>query len=214
MKRNTAVAILYWLILISIVFALGSVRSSDPKILAVLGATYVLLSWCPLLIVKYFEHNPVAESLGLRLKSPLRAVLWGLGSFALVSVFFVTETWYRIFLHGEALESAAQPITNLPFEILSQILWIGFPEEIINRGYLLSRLRESFGTSPALIVSSVFFGAGHLALGDLPRAIQAGLSGLVYGFAFLKTDSVYAPALAHISQNLFSSAIAKTILMR
>ena len=65
---------------------------------------------------------------------------------------------------------------------------------------------------PALFVSTFLFGLGHLALGDLPRAIQAGLSGLVYGWVFLKTESVYAPALAHILQNLFGTVIARFAL--
>jgi len=212
MKRNTSIALVYWLIMAATVFAAGQLRTVKMAF-AISGLAYVLLLWCPLLIVKFIERRPIA-SLGLQLSSPLRVVLWGLGAFVLVSIAFVAEVGYRVSFRGEALVSATPLVSNWPFEILQQLLWIGFPEEIVNRGYLLTRLKESWGTIPALFVSAFLFGLGHLALGDLPRAIQAGLTGLILGWAFLKTESVYAPTLAHILQNLFSTAIARFVLSR
>lgn len=213
MKRNTTIALAYWLALAMITFVVGKVRAFDTRLYLVLGATYVLLLWCPLLIVRFVERRPIA-SLGLQLSSPLRVILWSLGAFVLASILLVAEVGYRVSFRGEALVSAAPLVSNLPFEILQQLLWIGFPEEIVHRGYLLTRLKEVWGTAPALFVSAFLFGLGHLALGDLPKAIQAGLTGLIFGWAFLKTESVYAPTFAHILQNLFGTAIARFVLSR
>lgn len=213
MKRNTTIALVYWLIMAAIVFVAGKVRAFDTRLYLVLGATYVLLLWCPLLIVKFVERRPIA-SLGLQLSSPLRVILWGLGAFVLASILLVAEVGYRVSFRGEALISATPLVSNWPFEILQQLLWIGFPEEIVHRGYLLTRLKESWGTMPALFVSAILFGLGHLALENWPRAIQVGLTGLIFGWAFLKTESIYAPTLAHILQNLFSTAIARLVLSR
>jgi membrane protease YdiL (CAAX protease family) len=211
MKRNTTVALVYWFVLTAALFAAGRAQAIDRRLLYLFGGVYVLLSWSSLLVVKFVERRPIV-SLGFQLRSPLQTIVCGLGAFVLNAELLTIEIWYRVSFCGESLESTTRPASNLLLEILEQLLWIGFPEEIVNRGYTLTRLRESWGTYPALFVSSFLFGIGHLALGDLPRAIQAGLAGLVYGLAFLKTDSVYAPAIAHIMQNLFGGTIVRAIL--
>lgn len=213
MKRNAIIALVYWLVLFIPVFAAGRVRSYNTRLFFILGATYVLLVWCPPLIVKFVERRPIA-SLGLQLGSPLRVVLWAFGAFALAHILKIPEIMYRVSFLGETLESAAPLVSNYPLEILQQLLWVGFPEEIVFRGYLLTRFRESWGTTVALFLSAFLFGIGHLALEDPPRAIFAGLVGLVYGWAFLKTESVYASTLAHSTGNLFSGAIIRFILSR
>lgn len=174
---------------------------------------YVLLLWCPFLIVKFVERRPIT-SLGFHWHSPLRVMLWGLGAFALSSILLLVATWYGVSFRGERLESATPLISNWSLEILQQLAWIGFPEEIANRGYVLTRLKEAWGAAPALLISALLFGVAHLALGGVPKAIQAGLAGFVYGWALLKTDSVYTSAMAHILQNLLGAAIARAVLSR
>jgi len=56
------------------------------------------------------------------------------------------------------------------------------------------------------------FGIMHLAMGDLLRAIQAGVSGLIYGWAFLKTKSPYTSVTLHILVNLFAPRIVRLLL--
>jgi len=213
MKRNTTIALTYWLALALIIFVAGKAEAFDKRWYYALGLLYLFASWSPLLIVKFVERRPI-DSLGFRLKSPLRVILWGLGAFILTTTLLTVEIWFRVSFRGESLESTTPPISNWLFEILLQFLLVGLPEEIANRGYLLTRLRESWGTLPALFVSAFLFGMLHLALGDLPRAIQAGLSGLVYGLTFLKTESVWAPAICHILDNLLGFSIARAFLSR
>ena len=212
MKRNTVVALIYWCALHTALFAAGRAHQAlDKRLFYTFGAVYVLLLWCPQLIVKFVEHRPIG-SLGFRVGSLAQIIPWGLGAFVLIVVFLIIETWFRVTFHGEPLEPTTPLVSKLPIEILEQLLWIGLPEEIAHRGYFLTRLRESWGTLPALVISAFLFGVGHLALGDLPRAIQAGVSGLVYGTVLLKTDSVFAPAVVHILINLFGRAIVRVVL--
>jgi len=212
MKRNTSIALVYWLVMAIPVFVMGQLRTVEMAVY-VLGLAYVLLLWCPLLIVKFVEHRPMA-SLGLQFSSPLQVILWGLVAFVLSTLLLMGEIGYRIYFRGEDPLLATPIVSNWLLEILQQFLWIGFPEEIVNRGYLLTRLKESWGSTPALLISAVLFGVGHLALGDLPKAIQAGLTGLLYGWAFLKTESVYTSSLAHILQNLLGSTVVRVVLSR
>jgi membrane protease YdiL (CAAX protease family) len=44
------------------------------------------------------------------------------------------------------------------------LLLVGFNEELISRGLVLHRLRESFGTFPAVILTGALFGLQHLSL--------------------------------------------------
>ncbi len=210
-ERNTRVALVYWLALLMILFAAAGTYKISQPVSITLGFVYMLLIWSPFLIVKYIEHRPII-SLGLGMNSPLRTLLWGIGAFAIVSMLFVIEAWYKVNFSGKLLVSVAQPIYSLWIELIPQLMLIGLPEELASRGYLLTRLRESWGALPALVISSALFGAGHLTTGDVPRATQASLSGLVYGLVFIRTGSIFAPVIAHIMQNLFSSSVARVIL--
>lgn len=200
MKRNTAIALAYWLTLAIVIFAAGKARVLDRRLHLALFVAYVFLLWSPSLIVKFIERRPIV-SLGLQLGSLPRVILWGLGAFVMS---LVIEIGYKVSFRGEGLLSATSLVPNWPFEILQQLFYMGFPEEIASRGYLFTRLCESWGAVSALFVSAMLFGMMHLILGDLATAIQAGLVGLVYGWAFLKTESVYAATLAHILINLFA----------
>jgi membrane protease YdiL (CAAX protease family) len=196
--------------LVTALFTAGKAQALDRWLLYVFGGVYVLLSWGTLLIVKFVERRPLV-SLGFQWGSPLRTMLWAVGVFFLNAVLLIIEIWYRLSFGGESIESVARPIPNMMIELIEQLVWIGLPEEFVNRGYLLTRLRESWGTRAALFVSSFLFGASHLALRDPTKAIQAGLSGLIYGIAFLKTNSICAPAAAHILGNMTGSAIVGAI---
>jgi membrane protease YdiL (CAAX protease family) len=212
-KRNTAIALVYWCALHAALFAAGGALALDRRLFFAFGAVYVLVLWCPLAIVKFIERRPLS-SLGFRVGSLAQIVPWGLGLFVLDIVLLTVETWFRLSFLGESLEPVAPLASKLPTEIVEQLLWIGLPEEIAHRGYFLTRLRESWGTVPALFISASLFGVGHLALGDLPRAIQAGVAGLAYGVVFLETDSVLVPAVVHVLINLFGGTIVRLVFLR
>ena len=210
-RRNTTVALIYWCALHLALFSAGRALDYDRRLFYACGAAYVLLLWSPLAIVRLIERRPL-RSLGFQTVSLPRALGWGLGAFGLILVFLTVENWFRLFCLGQPLEPGTPLISKLPREVLEQLLWIGLPEEIAHRGYFLTRLRESWGAVPALFMSAFLFGLGHLALGDAPRAIQAGVSGLVYGALFLRTESVYVPASVHIAVNLFGGATVRRVV--
>jgi len=77
-----------------------------------------------------------------------------------------------------------------------------FMEELVYRGWLLTRLAELTGFSragwiAALLVTSAFFGAIHLYQG-ISGIVATGLSGLVFGSLYLATGrNLWAAILAH-----------------
>ena len=214
MKRNTLVALVSWAGITGVLTSVERIREVSHGlngVLIFLGVTYMLLIWSPLLTVKLVERRPIT-SLGFRSVTIPRGVFWAALSFSLVTVLVVFEMWSRVRFFGYDIASAAPAPSNLPAEIVMQLLMVGLPEEMYNRGYLLTRLGESWGLRPALFLSSFMFGIMHLAMGDLLRVVQAGISGLIYGWAFLKTGSLYIPITSHILVNLFAFRIAYLIL--
>jgi membrane protease YdiL (CAAX protease family) len=100
--------------------------------------------------------------------------------------------------------------------IVFQVLFAGFGEEVLYRGYFQSRLNDGFGRpfkvegisfGVGLIAISLLFGLGHLLnpfnpfLGHNGLDWFAGLialqTGLFYGLVREKTGSILAPAIIH-----------------
>ena len=117
MKRNTAVALVYWCALHIALFAVGRAHALDRRLFYPLGAAYVLLLWCPLPVVRFIEHRPIG-SLGFRKGSFPQIIPWGLGAFVLIVGFLTVETWFRIYFHDEPLEPATLVVSDLLTEIL------------------------------------------------------------------------------------------------
>lgn len=69
-------------------------------------------------------------------------------------------------------------------------------EELLFRGYLLTRLRAAWGAEAALAVSSLAFMAVHAPLFLGPLGF-----GVLFGAAFLRTRNIAAPVLAHLVLN-------------
>ena len=82
-------------------------------------------------------------------------------------------------------------------------------EEILVRGYLYSGLRKIMKFLPALVVTSLFFGAAHLQLGSgtplvWAAAIDTFLLSIVLVYLRERTGALYAGMLVHMLNNLLA----------
>ncbi len=75
-------------------------------------------------------------------------------------------------------------------------------EEVLCRGIMLNKLKKSFPTWVAVLVSSLMFGLAHLMAGGLWLTIVATLMGICFGIIFAKTKSLYPAIIAHTFANL------------
>lgn len=71
-------------------------------------------------------------------------------------------------------------------------------EETICRGILLGGLRAKYGVIAAWLFSSLFFGVMHLYPAQVAGAF---VIGLVIGFVYIATDSLWAAILLHAANN-------------
>lgn len=101
---------------------------------------------------------------------------------------------------GEAI--AAQPELALVMLVLSIVL-IAPAEELLFRGAIQGRLRQSFGRWPSIVGASGLFGAMHLLnfQGSLLTAVLGaaviGAVSLLWGYARERTGNVAVPILIH-----------------
>jgi membrane protease YdiL (CAAX protease family) len=125
-----------------------------------------------------------------------------------VDVFSVTETLLGPYSRFLQAESARWFPNSWP----GMILWLGgialsagISEEILFRGFVQNGLQRNRGPITALIVSATLFGVLHLDPWRIPYAI---LFGLMTGYLFLRTNSLYTTMTFHIVTNSISSILS------
>lgn len=74
-----------------------------------------------------------------------------------------------------------------------------FAEEFLFRRFLLGGLRAVWGMWPALLLSAALFSVLHADLGSM---IPFAIIGLIFGFAYLRSESLTAPTIAHLIFNI------------
>lgn len=90
-----------------------------------------------------------------------------------------------------------QSLMPLPVLIYACILG-PIIEELLFRGYILKGLRNKYGMTVALLVSSVIFAVFHL---NIVQILNAFIMGIIFGLLYIKTGSVFSCMLAHILNN-------------
>ncbi len=90
-----------------------------------------------------------------------------------------------------------------------QIACVGFAapvaEELVMRGLLYGRLREIMRPSWATIFSALIFGIFH---GNIVQGIYAFALGIFFAWLMERYRTIFVPILAHVSANLFVTALS------
>lgn len=110
-----------------------------------------------------------------------------------------------IFAVGVVLEPVLRLLPELSLDvgrgvwtILSLVLFAPVFEELICRGVVLGSLRSRYGVTTAWLVSSLFFGILH---GQPVQVISATVIGLILGYVYLATDSLWPAMILHALNN-------------
>lgn len=107
---------------------------------------------------------------------------------------------------------AAQLSKEIPFPVVAAMMFfVGVYEEIVARGFLLSRCRTALGGVWApVLLSSLLFGLGHIYQGGVGVA-QTTLFGIVLATLTLRWGTLWPAIFAHAILNTFSLAMLKRI---
>lgn len=150
------------------------------------------------------------RGLGLTVAPPGRSLL-------LVLIFAVLGfTGRLILLRLEGIPLRSPPLTMatvgpLLKDLVVDVFIIALWEEIVNRGYVQTRLQDAWGFR-GVVVTALLFASLHLpsALYDhgwastvLFRFVQTGLAGFMLGYAYWRTGSVLVTIALHGLRNFF-----------
>lgn len=155
------------------------------------------LGWSPSLI-------------GLQAPTNLKLLLWGFVSLLLVlavyaQVFYIRRIARTAEGRNQLRHSMSGPLHMLPRTPKERGLWIllsltaGICEEILYRGFLPAYLVHIFPGVPfilALLIAAVLFGLGHIYQ-KAAGVLGTGIIGLIFGFLYFFTDSLFLPIVVH-----------------
>jgi len=154
-------------------------------------------------------------SLGLRLRQPTGAVLLGVAG----GILFVLET---LSLMGLAKKITSRPSDHVPIfvvrestsKIISIIVIGGFAEEFWRALALTAFGRAGFPTEGSVLLTSLFFGIGHVlsfqSLGAaIGRALRPAIGGIFLAALFLWSGTLLAPFIAHIVVNSLAALMQR-----
>ncbi|MEM3955775.1 MAG: CPBP family intramembrane glutamic endopeptidase [Candidatus Bathyarchaeia archaeon] len=88
-------------------------------------------------------------------------------------------------------------ITHFLQIALYMLIFVGFVEELLFRGMLMTSLEKNMGQKPALIIQSLVFAILHLTWRVIIEVIFVFIAGIVFGLLFRKSGSLIPPAIAH-----------------
>ena len=150
---------------------------------------------------------------GLVSPKPAKDILIGLGLALIVSVIHETSwvlqgashhwAWSRLFPAGVGTDPRA-------LLLLTQACAVGFSEELVFRGYLISRFETLIGSTwKSIMLSAIVFGVVHLYQGTW-AAVTIGLAGILWGIAFCATRRIWPMAIGHAAWDfiVFTHALA------
>ncbi|WP_158259801.1 CPBP family intramembrane glutamic endopeptidase [Phyllobacterium phragmitis] len=80
-------------------------------------------------------------------------------------------------------------------------------EEFIFRGYILRRLAATFNVHAAVIVSSLVFGAGHIAQYHFAGFVFAATAGIIFGYLYIFYRNIWIPIGFHGVWDIMSHTV-------
>ncbi len=143
------------------------------------------------------------KTMGFTRQKIKQALLWGLGSGALlmVIIWFTTE-------HKLAPFFALQLVVGIPIWLLVMSPF----QEFFFRGWLQARFEKSLGLWPGIVTTAVGFAVWHLCppfeqaqivpIWSVYGMVFTTIMGLVFGYIFHRTGNILAPWLAHVLAGL------------
>ncbi len=153
------------------------------------------------------------ETLGVRPRPPW-LLDFGVGSaiglllMALIFVIHLAAGWIVVERFGWEGPAGGAFLLSLVAFLVAFVL-VGFKEELLVRGYLLQNVEDGLGTIWAVVLTSLLFGALHLANPDASLIAAAGIAvaGVLFAVCYLVTRSLWLPIGLHFAWNFAEGPI-------
>lgn len=111
---------------------------------------------------------------------------------------------------------------GLLMEFVEQVVYIGVAEEVFFRGYLTGRLCSWLGNLRGLLLSGLIFGLAHIVsrlsqhglaypAHDAVLGVQTFLGGMLFGFIYLRAQSIVPVTILHVGMNAYLGRVMETL---
>ncbi len=166
-----------------------------------LSAGFLLILW---MLLRWRRQS--FASVGLRAEGLRSAVLWGVPAFVTVFGFLMLVSgitalaWpsgYQALQQAQKVNIERLPAMSIPAAVVFSLL-VAFSEELLFRGFVVTRLRVLTGSwTASILISSGVFGVLHGTQGVFPAVIIFGLSVLL-GAWFVRRGNLAVAIVAHM----------------
>lgn len=169
------------------------------------GALFYLASFMlPVLFFRImFSKSERPEPMRLGVKLPKSTVLIIFAAIMLVlSAAYLNSLIVSFFTpeySASSVESSPLPGYAIVLQIISVAIVPAFCEEFLFRGTILSNLLP-YGKIPAILGSALMFGLMHQ---NAAQFFYATMAGIILGYVYVKTESIWCGTIIHFLNNLF-----------
>ena len=161
-----------------------------------------------IIIWKLFEKKKISSMGITSIKKGYKELIVGLGLGA------ITMSIVAIGIVAIGDVKLVKPINKPNISIyllygLIQFIFVGFVEEILSRGYIMSVLKQTRNKWIILIGPALIFAALHLGNNgiDVLSFINLFLVGVLFAYMFMKSKNIWMPIGYHITWNYFQGYI-------
>jgi len=198
-------ALLVIVLLIILSVLVGLVMQGVVKIVPVLdkwkyAISYIVSFGITVIIVKYWIKIALFNS------KRVKTIVYLLIIPFIISLSILLDGIINLFPESEMLKRMMEEIEfNVPGFIMLAIAAPVF-EELIFRGIILKKFLEKYNPTVAIVASAFLFGLVHY---NLPQFVAAFVVGIVLGWVFWKTQSIWPGIFLHFVNNSLSFYLAK-----
>lgn len=189
----------------------GDMQTFSPQLSVYITAIAALCT-VPLLYYYYKESVVQPMSHTIVRKQQKRLLLWALPIVLLASILSIglnlILAQIPVMQQSQGFEQTAnvQYSVSLPIGLLIFGVLMPVVEELMFRGVLYNRIKQSFGTLIAVVLSALIFGLYH---GNVVQFVYATILGLVMALLYEKFQMLLAPILFHCSANIVVYIVSK-----
>lgn len=201
-KVRLCVEMLVVFIVIAVIVAfsntLVSMGSNIPIKMIITLLIPIVITLIPVIIYR-IKKNKLSH-MGFSRNKLAKQIMIALGIFVITISFVILPLLIRI-NKNEVLSFKPSSTSVLVFYIIYLLIFIGFSEEIIFRGYFYRGIENVTNSElKAVIFSSILFGLFHYSNGqNIMQVIMTSILGLIYGFARykIKDCTILSLSIAH-----------------
>jgi uncharacterized protein len=141
---------------------------------------------------------------------PIRSNYKELIAGLLFGILSISVVFVAILLSGQAEVATWKPhfaVSQLVY--LAMFIMVGFAEELLSRGYMMSVLRQTKSIAAIMIIPNVIFALLHSSnsgIGIVPY-INLTLVGVLFSYMYLKSGNIWMPIGYHITWNYFQGNV-------